>query len=400
MRRLHLREKDDHWMKWNVFDHLLTGSTSGLVCPALNSLICHLTRTNKPFIPHFLSPHLTCLTIHGPPFYYNIPTHLLPDPIPILQALQPSCLEEVIISLGLNGVDHLEDEISSMIQRCGRSLKVLSVPLGEAAIHHITGLENLRVWKNVCSPPPSTLPLSATFPPLQTLTLKKKAHGWMPWLAQRERSISEAHGGPVERAGPKATLTRLEFHGWIPVDATFVSPFSLFPNLTFLSVEPNCAETDGCGFFLANQDMFQLSAALPRLEVLDFGSPCSLSTCRTTVSSLLALSVHCKGLHQLRIHVNTTNLPSDIRSLSEDPYFHDLGSPPTRCRLVAFGAGNLPFPHPISDKDITTIAAGLIDIFPSLIDVHSYIGMSWTVLRSRVRELQGLPVPPPEPESP
>ena len=155
-------------MKGSVFD-------SGPVCPALSSLICHLTRTNQPFISHLLSPHLTYLTIHNPPFYYNILTHLLPDPVPILRALPSSCLKEVITSLGLNGIGLLEDEISSMIQRCGRSLKVPSVPLGEAAVHHIVGLKNLWVWKNMCSPPPSTLPLSTAFPPLQTLTLKKNA---------------------------------------------------------------------------------------------------------------------------------------------------------------------------------------------------------------------------------
>ena len=400
MRRLHLREKDDHWMKADVFGHLLAAPTSGPVCPALSSLTCHLTKANQPFIPYFLSPHLTHLTIHGPPFYYNIPTHLLPDPIPILQALQTSYLQEVIIDLGLNGIDRLEDEISSMIQRCGRSLRVLSVPLGEAAVHHVAGLKNLRVWKNVCSPPPSTLPLSTTLPPLQTLTLKKTAYGWMPWFARRERSISGVHGELVEHAGPKATLTRLEFHGWVPIDATFTSPFFLFSNLAFLSVQPNCVETDDCGFLLTNQDVIQLSAALPRLEVLDFGSPCSLSTCRITVSSLLALSVHCEGLHRLKIHLNTVNLISDIKSLLEDPYLRDLGSLPTRCRLVCFEAGSVPFPHPRSDEDITTIAAGLISIFPSLIDVHTYIGMSWFLLRSRVRKLQGLPVPPPVPESP
>ena len=134
MRLLLLRKKDDHWMKGSVFDRLSAGSTSGPVCPTLSSLVCHLTRTNQPFISHLLSPHLTCLTIHSPPFHYNIPTHLLPDPVPILQALPSSCLKEVITSLGLNGIDRLEDEISSMIQRCGRSLKVSSVPWGKQYI--------------------------------------------------------------------------------------------------------------------------------------------------------------------------------------------------------------------------------------------------------------------------
>lgn len=198
MRRLLLEESDDRWMEVDVFDHLLAGTTSGVAFPALRSLTCHLTKTNQPFIPHFLSPHLTSLTIHVPRFLYNTPKELLPDPIPILRALPTSCLQKLSID---NETDRLEDEITSTIQRYGHSLRVLSVPLGEAAIHHLVGLKNLQVWENVCSPPPSSLSISATFPPLRTLTLKKNAYGWIPWLAQRERGISNAHGGPVEHVG-------------------------------------------------------------------------------------------------------------------------------------------------------------------------------------------------------
>lgn len=403
MRKLLLREEDDRWMKVDIFNHLLAGSTNGLVCPTLCSFTCYFTRTNQPFIPHFLSPHLTNFTIRVRPSYRNIPRDLLPDPRHILRALPTSCLQEVSIDLGQNGMDGLEDEISSIIQRCGHSLRDLNVPvlMGESTVHHVVGLKNLRVWNNVCCPPPSTLPLSTTFPPLRTLILRRSGYGWIPWLAQRERGISHAHKGSVDHVGLKETLTRINFRETVPIDATLVSPFPLFPNLAVLSVQPYCGRPVGCTFSLTNQDVVQLSAALPRLEVLVLGHPCSLNTSRTTVSCLLALSVHCKGLSRLGIHLSTANLIGDIKSLSEDPDFRDLGSLPTRCPLTSFHAGSLPFPHLTSDEDITTIAAGLIDIFPSLIEVHSYIDPSWAFLRSRVRKLQGVPAPPLlEPESP
>ena len=390
MRLLVLREEDDRWMKADVFNQILAGSTSGLVCPNLCSLTLYFTRANQQFIPRFLSPRLTNFTIRIRPSYRKIPRDLLPDPIPILQALPTSCLQELSINLGPYGTDRLEDEISSVVQRCGHSLRVLSVltPLGEAAVRRVVGFENLRVWNTVRSPPPSTLPLSTPFPPLWSLILRNDARGWIPWLAQRERGISDARGGSADRVGLGDTLVHLVFCGRIPVDATFISPLSLFPNLAHLSVQSNCAGPAGCVFSLTDQDVIRLSAALPRLGVLDLGHPCSNNTSHTTVSCLLALSVRCKGLIQLKIHLNTTNLIGDIQSLSEDPDFRSLGSLPTRCRLLSFDAGSLPFPHPASDEDITTIAAGLIGIFPSLVEVHPYIDLGWAPLHSSIRKLQ------------
>jgi len=392
MRRLFLREEDDRWMKDDVFDRLLAGSQVGLVCPALCLFTCYFTRANQRFIPHFLSPHLTHFAIRVRPSYRNIPRDLLPNPTHILQVLPTSCLQEISIDLDPNGLYRLEDEVASMIQRFGQALRVLRVPvpLGEAAVHHVVGFKNLRVWTNVCDPPPSTLPLSTNFPPLRTLTLRKDAYGWIPWLAQRERAISDVQGGPVGNVGLKATLTHLRFREWAPVDPAFISLLSLFQNLAILFVQSNCAGPVGCAFSLTNQDLAQLSAALPRLEVLELGRPCPTNTSLTTVPCLLALSVHCKSLSSLCIHLNTTDLIGDIQSLSEDPGLRDLGSLPTRCRLVTFKAGRLPFPHLTSDEDITTIAAGLVGIFPSLINV-SFFGSGWVPLLSRVRELQGVP---------
>jgi len=185
MRRLLLKEEDDRWMKADVFNQILAGSTSGLVCPNLCFLTFYFTRANKQIIPHFLSPHLTHSAIRVRTSYRNIPRDLLPDPIPILQALPTSRLQELSINLGPNGMDRLEDEISSVVQRCGHSLRLLSTPapLGEAAVYHIVGFKNLRVWNTVCSPPPSTLSLSTNFPPLRSLILRKDGQGWITWLA-------------------------------------------------------------------------------------------------------------------------------------------------------------------------------------------------------------------------
>jgi len=186
------------------------------------------------------------------------------------------------------------------------------------------------------------------------------------------------------------SLIHLVFCGWVLVDAAFTSPLSFFPNLTLLAVQSNCAGPVGCTFSLTNQDVLRLSAALPRLRELDLGHPRPNNTSHTTVSCLLALSVHCRGLSLLKIHLNTTNLTSDIQSLSVDPDFRALGLLPTRCHLMTFDAGSLPFPR-TSGEDITTIATGFIDIFPSLVEVRTYVDSGWTLLHSSIRKLQEVP---------
>lgn len=393
MRRLLLDREDNEWMTDDTFNHILTGSPDGFVCPTLHHLTCYLTGDSVRFISHFLSPHLTHLTIRLRLFdiFSGDPSQNLG---PALRILQTSRLQEVFIDLGQDGTDHIRDEVASMIQRCGHLLRVLSVPvpLGEAETHHIMGLENLRVWDRVCSPPPTAFPVSTTFPPLQALGLSNVgAYGWIPWLTQRERDISDTYDGSVEYAGLRSTLARLNFQEPVPISATFISPLFFFPNLVDLYIRSNCFGAVGCVFSLTNQDVVQLSAALPRLEQLDFGAPCHWNACRTTISCFLALSVRCKGLSKLKIHFNTTNLAGDIRSLSEDPNFHELRSLPTRCLLQFFSAGRLPLPPGISNDDITTIATGLIDIFPSLRVIISRGGSGWDQLHARVCELRGIP---------
>ena len=396
MRRLLLREADDRWMTDDIFDRLLAASTGGLVCPTLRSFTCYLTETNPRFILHFLSPHLTHLTIRVRPFYHNTTRNFLPDLGPVLQTLPTRCLQEVTIDFGMGGMDHLKSEAVSVIQRCGHLLRVLSVPipLGEAAVHHVMELKNLRVWDCVYSPPPTTSPLSAPFPPLQSLVLGgKDAYGWIPWLVQRERGIPGTGNGPVQRTGLKVTLTHLAFQESVPINTAFISPLFLFPNLVTLDVQSNCWSSAGCTFSLANQDVVQLSAALPLLELLELGHQCPYNTCHTTISCFLALSVHCKGLYKLGIHLNATNLIDNIRSLSEDPNFRDLRSLPTRCPLRYFNIGSQPFPPGMSSEDVTLIAAGFVDIFPSLLGIHPHTSLGWNLLHSRVRELRGLHTP-------
>ena len=134
--------------------------------------------------------------------------------------------------------------------------------------------------------------------------------------------------------------------------------------------------------------MIQLSAALPRLEWLDLGLPCS-ETSSTTVSCLLALSVHCKNLRNLRVHSNTANLTDDIRFLSEDPDLGGLQSLPARCPLESLVVGGLSFPN-VTPCDITTTAKGFVDIFPSISRFKRLYNWDWDTLGFRVCQIRAM----------
>ena len=364
-------------------DRLLMGSTDGFLCPNLRRLVCSITRPMLPFIPLFLPPGLTHLQLFRG---WSLQDLVCPDLGLFLQILPTQCLQELVLDLGSEAMVHFADQISLTVQRCGDSLRLLNVPvtLGEATVHRILSLKELQVWRNVRSAPPTTPPLSTTFPSLQTFTLSGSAHGWIPWLVRQNKRVPDAYDRPIEHSRPLTTISRLVFS----LNATSISPLFLLPNLVVLSLESICRVEFRCAFTLTNQDVTQLSAALPRLEELGLGRPCSANTTPTTISCLLALSVHCNDLGYLDIHFNTTNLASDVRSLSADPGFHVLRSVPRKCPLRLFDLGYLPFPPGVSDEEITTIARVFIDIFPSITMILSAGPVPWDPLSFRIRELQ------------
>ena len=371
-------------------NRLLTGSTNRLVCPNLLHLTCYITTVaNLRLIPYFLSPHLTRLTFHDRLSGGYSMGDFFPGLRSTFQAIPTRCLQELTINIPAPSMRHLSGEVSSVIQRCGSSLRVLDVPvpLGDAAVRHLSRLKNLKVWSSIWSPPPAGTPSTSTaFPSLSALVFSRKtAYGWIPWLTQRGRGSSDAQDGYLEHA--KSNIAHLVFWEPVLIDATFVSPFRHFPNLVTLEVESGCRVMPGCSFSLTDQNVMELSNSLPLLEELHLGTQCSRNASHVTVASFLALSARCKDLRSLWIHFNARNLAEDFRLLSEDPALRELRLLPTRCPLDFFDAGESSFPSGVSDDDVTTIAKGFLDIFPSLISIFS-ADSGWNPLDSRICELQ------------
>lgn len=101
---------------------------------------------------------------------------------------------------------------------------------------------------------------------------------------------------------------------------------------------------------------------------LELGRVCGFNTCRTTVSSLLEISVHCLGLTLLEIHFNTQTIVGDIKCLLDG----GSGGDKPRCELGILAVGALPL-H-VGEEDVGTIARGFVDIFPCLEGFSSHRG--------------------------
>ena len=218
----------------------------------------------------------------------------------------------------------------------------------------------------------SDLHLSNTFPQLETLELiTEESLEWIPFFGAISRHASSSQ--PSDRR-PVQKLIVLESCAEIPVDATFMSPIMQFRGLAKLWLNSSCSNANGCTFSLTDDDFAEIAIALPRLKDATFGGVCHANSCRTTVSSLLSLSTHCKDLEELEIHFNTTNLLGDLTSILEDLRLRGEHLLP-KCRLWWLGVRNAPLQ--IRVEDCGLVAAGFLGIFSSLREINSNSGMDW-----------------------
>jgi len=240
------------------------------------------------------------------------------------------------------------------------------IPLSEAAADHVIQLPHLNTW--VVQGPPPNYPASSlpsVFPPLTQFGFGEAAgHGWLSLFQRLEDRISATPSmTPLYRV--KESLKSLSFD--VPstaptINISFTSAIRMFRNLVDLDVRAHCHHGQ-CTFKLNDENIAELSIALPLLERLHLGSPCSENTCATTTACLLLISTHCLGMHDLKIHFNTTNIVGDLKNISVDPRFQELLLLP-RCQLWYLEVSNIPLV--LDESDFETVADGMRGIFPSL----------------------------------
>ena len=367
--------------------------------PALQGLSWTITKSNTPHTDLFFSPHLKKVTIHVSWSWgkSGVPCDTLSSITSILSALPTATLQILVIGLPPHGVPwaDFKELFSSVVLRCGQSLTELTspAPLSDAAVTHLIQLPHLHTWFTT-DPPPNFLPSSSPlgFPPLVQLTLWDNAVcGWLPLFKRLEHAVPTARGvEPLSRMKESLRFLNIrKLYGFI-IDISFTSPVQIFRNLVSLNVGARCRDEDGndrCVFKLNDDSSTKLATALPQLESIFLGHPCSKNTCTTTVACLLQISVHCIKLRNLAIHFNTTNVVDDFKNMSQDPRFQPLRSLP-RCPLSRLGVHLTPLT--LDEPGVETVAHGMIDIFPSLKYFEGFAD-AWEEISERITKLREMP---------
>jgi len=377
-----------------TFKKLRLNSPPGGWFPALQDLSLYITESNLPYANLFLSPNLKRISI-----YVSWPWNNTAHPLGALQTLASitstlptSSLERISVGTNHQAMPwaHLRDSFSSIILRCGPSFTECDspIPLSNAALDHLIHLPHFHTWR-IHGPPPayptSSLPL--VFPPLRELTLGKGAAcGWLPLLRRLEGGSSTTQGvTPLSKAKEFLKVLNVRDVSGINIGASFVSTIQCFRNLVHLNAGVHCEYSRGeCIFKLNNDNVTELAMALTQLESLLLGRPCSKNTCLTTVACLLQISVHCRKLEELDIHFNTTNIVNDFKNILEDPRFQQLLSLP-KCRLMSLHVYLTPLS--LDESDFEIVGNGMVDIFPSLMDLDA-LGGDWLGPSMKIMDLQ------------
>jgi len=368
MRGLNLGPDGD--IRASTFSRLSSNSPGGMLCPKLEWLHWDVRGTPNALTSFrlFLSPHLNRVNFNDTAIH-DIPRAQLACIVQIISSL-PTSLEDLTITCGREEDETLKDAISTFVCRCGPSLRrsYSKIPLSEVAIHHIMQLPNLRSWIAVQGPP-QNFQLSV-FPSLEVLYFLKQATlPWLHLLASHEANIPQNYSTPVtSHAKIGETLRHLNCLGGTTLNSTFVSLILKFRNLVRLHVTTFCGGDGSCNFHLTDDIVENLAAALPYLEGLQLGQPCSSNACNTTVASLLSISTHCLGLTLLETHFNTLTIVGDMQRLLDGGSWRDKG----KCGLRKLVVGFLPVE--VGKEDTETVVEGFKVIFPCLDGITNYGG--------------------------
>ena len=336
-----------------------------------------------PFIPLFLAPGITgiVITFDGS----SAPRVIVASIFATIPKLCPNLQDIALRSLPLDPM--ITAAVSGMLLASNRnvlrSVKVDS-PLTEEAREVICRLPNLRdLWVVVdrgTSLPPLVLP---NLTHLDIRYNHDSGRLRMPHeatLGKLEsviiRSSSEQIGNFLEAFGESAlavsaynTLSKFLFltsRPWMP-SYRFLLPFT---QLRYLVIESSC--DSGCSSNVDDDIIATLARAMPKLEILQLGSPpCRDILTGATAKGLVVLSHHCPNLYTLRIHFQVASLCAPTITEAAP----NVASTGLRrdCALTQLEVGKIPVPG----ESVLVVALTLLLIFPHLRCVHSSEIENW-----------------------
>jgi hypothetical protein len=386
MRELEFLEDEDE-ISQDVFDALLRYPHSGPLCPRLLKLSWVADSVFGGDFVHFCSPQLQEVHLASRlGTQFSFPNALSAIPMSSLKTLRLSVL----------GHGAVREAIFSLFATCSRSLTTLEVSRMDQ-LRDSTWCRILLLFPRLRrletdQLPPTQFPLSfpGFFPSLRSVYFRGPAASrWIQFLSENSGRMVSTDTGPRPRI-VAPSLTYLYCDYGMQLDGTFISCFRIFRNLSGLQLGNDCS-SNRCAFELTDEDISQLAMQLPGLQQLSLGLVCPHNTCMTTVNSLLILSTHCKGLHELRIHFSTRTLARDMKESFNHPLRR--GSwPPSRCPLSVLDVWLAPL-HPEGlSGDVFPILAGLVDIFPSLQKIRfssfRHTSLGWRQLDTQISNFQ------------
>jgi len=334
--------------------------------------------TSIPFIPLFLSPRTTSITLS---LESNLPKAIVASMITILPTLCPDL--QAITLYGLPRDPTIAAAVSGMLLDLNQNTLqkfYVDSPLTEEANGVIYKLPSLCDLSVVIERGTS-LP-SASLPNLTKLTITCDNEGDWPQLFHgaalgklksvifylRSKQIGDFLGAFKRAAlssSVQSTLSEFKLFAscsWNP-DYSSLLPFT---QMGYLEIEFPCRV--GCSSGMDDDIIINLSREMPKLRILRLGDdPCRQSTTGVTAKGLVALAHHCPNLMSLRVHLQ-------VASLSTPPASPEMTlnvkSIPSRadCLLTDLVVGETPVP----EESVLMVALTLLRIFPRISDISSF----------------------------
>ena len=368
----------------DTLSQLSRGSPDGLLFPKLEWLHWDVYDAGGalPFFRLFLSPHLRRISFDRNPDY-DIPLDQVAALAQFISVL-PTSLESLDIYFFHGQEEPIKDALSSFVCRCGPSLRGFNTigPLSDVAILHLMQLPNLSRLKTDQGPPQVT-----STPVLQSLEQfhlwRERALPWLHFLASSGRvTPPKGSGSTTSHAPTREKLKSLDLPDDTIIDSAFLSSVVIFRNLVKLQVDKWFYGAEGCLFRLTDDNVADLAAALPRLKSLRLGHPCRLNTCKTTVASLMAISVRCLDLLLLETHFNVQTIVGDMQSLLDGGAGHNKA----KCQLRSIFVGDTPLE--LDPAGLRAVAMGLNVIFPHMTHLVGHT-FRWRELRRQMPGVSG-----------